>query len=70
MKTKTIVIVTALLGGTAFANAQTTLSSLGDSLDHATHAQDQPLQDTILTEREWDDLGGRQVILFGGFCAK
>jgi hypothetical protein len=50
MKTKTIVIVTALLGGTAFANAQTTLSSHGDSMDHATHAQDQPLQDTILTE--------------------
>jgi len=50
MKTKTIVIVTALLGGTDFANAQTTLSSHGDSMDHATHAQDQPLQDTILTE--------------------
>lgn len=50
MKTKTIVIVTALLGGTAFANAQTTLSSHGGSMDHATHAQDQPLQDTILTE--------------------
>jgi hypothetical protein len=50
MKTKTIAIMTALLSGTAFANAQTTLSSHGDSMDHATHAQDQPLQDTILTE--------------------
>ncbi|MEY8099149.1 hypothetical protein AB9F29_17250 [Falsihalocynthiibacter sp. S25ZX9] len=50
MKTKMIVIVTALLGGTAFANAQTTHSNQGDSMDHATHAQDQPLQNTILTE--------------------
>lgn len=50
MKTKMIVIVTALLGGTAFANAQTTHSNHGDSMDHATHAQDQPLQNTILTE--------------------
>jgi hypothetical protein len=50
MKTKMIVIVTVLLGGTAFANAQTTHSNHGDSMDHATHAQDQPLQNTILTE--------------------
>jgi hypothetical protein len=50
MKMKMIVIVTALLGGTAFANAQTTHSNHGDSMDHATHAQDQPLQNTILTE--------------------
>lgn len=50
MKTKMIVIVTALLGGTAFANAQTTHSSHGESMDHATHTQDQPLQNTILTE--------------------
>ncbi|WP_335585899.1 hypothetical protein [Falsihalocynthiibacter arcticus] len=42
--------MTALLGGTAFANAQTTHSNQGDSMDHATHAQDQPLQNTILTE--------------------
>lgn len=50
MKTKLIVIVTALLGGTAFANAQTTHSSHSDSMDRATNAQDQPFQDTILTE--------------------
>ena len=50
MKTKMILIVTALLGGTAFATAQTTHSSHGDSMDHATPAQDQPLQNTILTE--------------------
>lgn len=50
MKTKMTLIVTALLGGTAFLSAQTTHSSHGDSMDHATHAQDQPLQNTILTE--------------------
>ena len=50
MKTKMIVIATALLGGTALANAQTTHSNHGDSMDHATEAQDQPLQSTILTE--------------------
>lgn len=50
MKTKIILIVTALLGGTAFAMAQTTHSSHSDSMDHATHAQDQPLQNTNLIE--------------------
>ncbi len=50
MKTKIILIVTALLGGTAFAIAQTTQSSHSDSMDHATHAQDQPLQNTNLIE--------------------
>lgn len=50
MKTQMIVVVTALLGGTAFATAQTTHSSHGDSMDHATHVQDRLLQDTILTE--------------------
>ena len=50
MKTKMILVVTALLGGTAFATAQTTHSNHGDSMDHTTHAQDQPVQNTILTE--------------------
>lgn len=50
MKTKIILIVTALLGGTAFAMAQTTHSSHSDSMDHVTHAQDQPLQNTNLIE--------------------
>jgi hypothetical protein len=50
MKTMMILIVTALLGGTAFLSAQTTHSGHGDSMGHATHAQDQPLKDTILTE--------------------
>jgi hypothetical protein len=50
MKTKMILMAMALLGGTAFAAAQTTHSGHGDGMDHATHSQDQPLQDTILTE--------------------
>lgn len=50
MKMKIILIAMALLGGTAFAMAQTTHSSLSDSMDHATHVQDQPLQNTILVE--------------------
>ncbi len=50
MKTKMILIVMALLGGTAFAAAQTTHSGHDDGMDHATHTRDQPLQDTILTE--------------------
>jgi len=50
MKTKMILIVTALLGGTAFAVAQTTHSSHGEGMDHATQSQDRPLQNTILTE--------------------
>ena len=50
MKKKIILIVVALLGGTAFAAAQTTHSGHGDDMDHATPAQDQPIQDTILTE--------------------
>lgn len=50
MKTRTILIVTALLGGTAFAAAQTTHSGHDNGMNHATHAKDQPLQGTILTE--------------------
>lgn len=50
MKTKLILIVTALLGGTAFAAAQTAHSGHGDSTHHATHSQGQSLQNTILTE--------------------
>lgn len=50
MKTKLILILTALLGGMAFAVAQTTHSGHGDGMDDATHSQDQPLQNTILTE--------------------
>ena len=50
MKTRIILIVTALLGGTAFAAAQTTHSGHDNGMDHATHAKDQPLQDTTLTE--------------------
>lgn len=50
MKTKMILIATVLLGGTSFAVAQTTHSGHDDGMDHATHAQDQPLKGTILTE--------------------
>ncbi|QFT60956.1 hypothetical protein FIU94_19160 (plasmid) [Sulfitobacter sp. THAF37] len=50
MKTKMILIVTALLGGTAFAVAQTTHSGHGEGMDHATQTQAQQLQNTILTE--------------------
>lgn len=50
MKTKLILIVTALLGGTAFAAAQTAHSGHGDSMEHATHSQGQLLQNTILAE--------------------
>jgi hypothetical protein len=50
MKTKLTLIVTALLGGTVFAVAQTTHSGHGDSMDHATHSQGEPLQNTILIE--------------------
>jgi hypothetical protein len=49
MKTMMIWSVMALLVGTAFAAAQTHAGH-GDGMVHATHAQDQPLQDTILTE--------------------
>jgi hypothetical protein len=51
MKTKIILIVTALLGGTAFAAAQTTHSGHGDGMDHMTHGQYQPLQGANLTEQ-------------------
>jgi hypothetical protein len=50
MKTKMIVAMMALLGGTAFAVAQTAHSGHDKGMDHATHSQDQPLQDAILTE--------------------
>jgi hypothetical protein len=50
MKTKLILIMSALLGGTAFAAAQTAHSGHGDDMDHATHSQGQPLENTILTE--------------------
>lgn len=50
MKTRIILIVSALLGGTAFATAQTTHSGLEDGMDHAMHVQGQSLQDMILTE--------------------
>ncbi|MGO4917626.1 hypothetical protein [Pseudogemmobacter sp. W21_MBD1_M6] len=50
MKTKIILIVAALLGGTAFAAAQTTHSGHDDGMDHAMHVQGQSLQGTILTE--------------------
>lgn len=50
MRTKLILIVSALLGGTAFAEAQTAHSGHGDGMDHTTHSQGQPLQNTILTE--------------------
>lgn len=50
MKTTIILIVTALLGGTGFATAQTTHSGLSDGMDHAMHVQGQSRQDTILTE--------------------
>ena len=50
MKTKISLVVVALLGGTAFVAAQTIHSGHGEGMDHATHSQDQPLLDTILTE--------------------
>lgn len=50
MKMKLTLIVIALLGGTAFAAAQTAHSGHGDSMDHETHSEGQPLQYTILTE--------------------
>lgn len=50
MKTKMILIVTALLGGTVYASAQTLHSAHNDAMDHATHVQNQSLQNTILTE--------------------
>ena len=50
MKTKMILVVTALLGGTAFAVAQTSHSGHGEGMDHATQTQAQQLQNTILTE--------------------
>lgn len=50
MKTKMILIASVLLGGTAFAVAQTTHSGHEAGMDHATHSQGQPLQDMILTE--------------------
>ena len=49
MKTKLILMVTALLGGTAIA-AQTAHSGHGEGMDHETHSQGPPLQNSILTE--------------------
>lgn len=45
-----VLIVTTLLGGTAFAAAQTAHSGHGAGMDHTTHVNDQPLQNTVLTE--------------------
>lgn len=50
MKTKIILMVTALFGGTAFAAAQTPHAGHGVGMDHGMHSEEQPLQDTILTE--------------------
>lgn len=50
MKTKLILIVTALLGGTAFAAAQTTHSRHRDGMDHAMQGQYQPPRGAKLTE--------------------
>jgi hypothetical protein len=50
MKTRIILMVMALLGGTAFAVAQTKHSGHGAGMDHTTHTNDQPVQGTILTE--------------------
>ncbi|MBG6175586.1 hypothetical protein IWQ55_003417 [Labrenzia sp. EL_208] len=50
MKTKTILAVVVLLGGAAFAVAQTTHSGHDDGMDHATHVQDQSPRGTILSE--------------------
>jgi hypothetical protein len=50
MNTKLILIVTALLGGTAFAAAQTTHSSHGDGMNHAMHGQHQPSEGARLIE--------------------
>ncbi|UTH48896.1 hypothetical protein KBW81_03590 [Loktanella salsilacus] len=50
MKTKMILIVTALLGGTAFAAAQTAHSGHGEVMDHAMHGQYQPPGVARLTE--------------------
>lgn len=50
MKTKTIWVVLALLGGTVFATAQTTHLGHEGGMDHAMHVQGQSLQGTTLTE--------------------
>jgi hypothetical protein len=50
MKTQIILIVTALIGGTVSAVAQTPHSGHSDVMDHAAHGQTQPLQGAILTE--------------------
>lgn len=50
MKTKTILAVVVLLGGAAFAVAQTPHSGHDDGTDHATHVQDQSPRGTILSE--------------------
>jgi hypothetical protein len=50
MKTTIILTAVALIGGTALATAQTLHSGHGEDMDHATFSQDQPVQDTILTE--------------------
>lgn len=50
MRTKTILVVVALLGGASFAAAQTTHSGHDHGMDHTMHVQGQSVQGTILTE--------------------
>lgn len=50
MRTKTTLVAAALLGGAAFAAAQTTHSGHDESMDHAMHVHGQSSQGTLLTE--------------------
>lgn len=50
MRTKLFLTVAVLLGGAAFAVAQTTHSGHGDDMDHAAHGQSQSTRGSVLTE--------------------
>ncbi|WP_299416945.1 hypothetical protein [uncultured Sulfitobacter sp.] len=50
MRTKIILTATVLIGGTAFAIAQTSHTGHGDGMDHSVHQQEQAVTGAVLSE--------------------